>query len=384
MSIATAQLSAAGVSLWLDDLSRPLLNSGVLTELVKQHNVVGVTTNPAIFAAAIGDTASYSADIIALKKQGFNAQQIAFELATQDVRAACDILRSVYESTNRGDGYVSLEVDPALCHDSAATVAQAKEMWHKVNRPNLMIKIPATSAGLIAVAELLAQGINVNITLIFSLTRCREVLNAYFVGLERAHSAGFDLSKIHAVASLFISRLDSAVAAELSTAHIASEVSAATPQNTLATDMPQQTMQHTASLSQLAGLANARLAVDTCEQQHNTARAELLLAAGANKLRLLWASTGVKDTQLPAIYYAQQLVAADTVNTLPLNTLKHLIAEQQYSNGELLNRARATEILDAIAERGVDYQLLTAKLETQGLEKFMQAWQQLLLQIENT
>jgi transaldolase len=353
----TAALSAAGVSIWLDDLSRQRIESGGLQKLINERNVVGVTTNPTIFANALSQGEAYAATLHELAAAGKDVTDAVFEITTADVTAASDIFRPVYDATNGLDGRVSIEVEPSLAHDAAKTIAEAKALWAKVDRPNVMIKIPATVEGLEAITETIAAGISVNVTLIFSLTRHREVINAYLTGLEKAKAAGIDLSTIHSVASFFVSRVDTEIDKRL--------VAIGTPE--------------ALALKSKAGIANAQLAYEVYEQSFATERAAGLLAAGANKQRPLWASTGVKDPSLPDTLYVTELVASGVVNTMPEKTL-----EATFDHGVIAgdtvtgSYAAANAVLDAIDAIGVSYDEVTALLEKEGVEKFIVSWNELL------
>ncbi|MHB1234136.1 MAG: transaldolase, partial [Microbacteriaceae bacterium] len=294
------QLSAAGVSIWLDDLSRERIVSGSLQQLIDTRNVVGVTTNPTIFAAALAKGDAYDAQVAELAKAGKSVAEAVFDITTHDVARGCDLFQPVYESTGHVDGRVSIEVEPSLAHDAAGTIEQGRQLWSAVDRPNVMIKVPATVEGLEAIAELTAAGINVNVTLIFSLSRYREVINAYLTGLEKARAAGIDLSRIHSVASFFVSRVDTEVDKRLEA--IGTEEAIA--------------------LKHKAGIANARLAYQIYQQAFATERAALLLENGANRQRPLWASTGVKDPSIPDTSYVVELVAPEVVNTMPEKTME--------------------------------------------------------------
>ena len=295
----TAALSAAGVSIWLDDLSRERINTGSLQKLIAEKNVVGVTTNPTIFASALSKGAAYDEQVRELAAAGASVDEAIFEITTADVSQASDIFHEVFERSNGVDGRVSIEVAPGLARDTKATIAAAKKLSDKIQKPNVMIKIPATVEGLEAITETIAAGISVNVTLIFSLERYREVINAYLTGLEKAKEAGIDLSGIHSVASFFVSRVDTEVDKRLTA---------------VGTDEAE-------SLKSKAGIANARLAYEVYEQQFATERAKLLVEAGANEQRPLWASTGVKDPSLPDTLYVEALVAPNVVNTMPEKTL---------------------------------------------------------------
>ena len=353
----TADLSAAGVSIWLDDLSRERITSGNLAELIDAIDVVGVTTNPSIFAGALTDGASYAAQVAELAAAGLDAEAAVFEITTDDVAAACKIFRPIYDRTNGVDGRVSIEVSPTLAHDTVATIDEAKRLWAKVNEPNALIKIPATLAGLPAITEVIAAGISVNVTLIFSLERYEAVIEAFLAGLEKAHAAGHDLSQIHSVASFFVSRVDTEVDKRLA---------AIGTQEALA-------------LSSEAGLANARLAYELYEQKFSTERAKALVAAGANPQRPLWASTGVKDPSLPDTLYVTELVAAGVVNTMPEKTLL-ATADHGVITGDTItsNYDDAKSVFADLARVGIDFTDVTNLLEREGVDKFIVSWGELL------
>ncbi|WP_426738036.1 transaldolase [Plantibacter sp. 2H11-2] len=353
----TAQLSAAGVSIWLDDLSRGRIQSGGLEQLIADRNVVGVTTNPTIFASALSNGDVYAEQVAQLAAEGKDVTEAVFEITTDDVAAASKIFRGVYDSSNGYDGRVSIEVEPGFAHDAASTIDQAKQLWAKVDQPNAMIKIPATVEGLEAITAVIGAGISVNVTLIFSLTRYREVINAFLTGLEQAKAAGHDLSTIHSVASFFVSRVDTEIDKRLD-----------------AIGSPEAT-----ALKSKAGVANAQLAYQVFEQEFASERATALLEAGANKQRPLWASTGVKSADLPDTLYVTELVADGVVNTMPEKTL-----EATFDHGVITgdtvtgSYAAANEVLDAIAALGVSYDEVTALLEREGVEKFIVSWDELL------
>ncbi|WP_405372714.1 MULTISPECIES: transaldolase [unclassified Microbacterium] len=358
MSTPTEDLSAAGVSIWLDDLSRSRIDTGNLAGLIETRNVVGVTTNPSIFQAAIGNEHdnSYDAPLAALAANGADVDTAIFELTTTDVRDAADLFRPVFDATNGVDGRVSIEVSPDLANDTDATVAQAKELWAKVDRPNALIKIPATLAGLPAISAVIADGISVNVTLIFSLERYAAVIDAYLTGIRRAVANGHDASQIHSVASFFVSRVDTEIDKRL--AAIGSD--------------------EAAELKGKAGLANARLAYELFEKTFAEPRATELLSSGANVQRPLWASTGVKDPALPDTLYVTELVAPGTVNTMPEKTL-----EATFDHGEITGDtitgayADAHEVFDQLAAVGIDLVEVTQLLEDEGVEKFIASWQDL-------
>ena len=294
-----ADLSAAGVSLWLDDLSRQRLQSGNLKELIANSNIVGVTTNPSIFQAALKDGASYQKQIGELAARGADVDDTVREVTTDDVRDACDLFTATFEASGHVDGRVSIEVDPRLAHDTAGTIAQAQELHKIVDRPNLLIKIPATLAGLPAITAVIAEGISVNVTLIFSLDRYKAVMAAYLDGLEQAKEGGHDISQIHSVASFFVSRVDTEIDKRLK-----------------AIGSPEAD-----ALEGEAAIANARLAYQAYEQTFAGDRWDALEAAGANAQRPLWASTGVKDPKYDDTRYVVELVAPNTVNTAPEKTI---------------------------------------------------------------
>jgi transaldolase len=354
---ATAALSALGTSIWLDDLSRERIKSGGLQNLIADRNVVGVTTNPTIFASALAKGEAYDAQVAELAAAGKSVTEAVFEITTEDVANASDIFRAVYDSTGGRDGRVSIEVEPGLAHDAAATSAQAKQLWAKVDRPNAMIKIPATVEGLEAITETIGSGISVNVTLIFSLERHREVINAYLTGLERAKAAGYDLSTIHSVASFFVSRVDTEVNNRLD--------AIGTPE--------------AIALKSKAGIANARLAYQVFEQAFASERAKGLIAAGANAQRPLWASTGVKDPTLPDTLYVTELAVANAVNTMPEKTLEATFDHGLFDGDQVTgNYGDANSVLDALDALGISYEEVTALLEKEGVEKFIVSWNELL------
>jgi len=355
MNAQTQSLANAGVSIWLDDLSRSALSTGNLARLISGANVVGVTTNPTIFAGALRDGESYADQISHLASAGADAETAVFEITTDDVAAACDLFAPIYDSTHGVDGRVSIEVSPTLAHDAAGTISEAHRLWAKVNRPNALIKIPATLAGLDAITEVIGAGISVNVTLIFSLERYEAVINAYLAGLEKAHSAGLDLDTIHSVASFFVSRVDTEV------------------------DKRLEQLGADTELKSRAGLANARLAYELFENAFESERAAALLARGANVQRPLWASTGVKDPSLPDTLYVTELVAAGVVNTMPEKTLL-ATADHGVVTGDTitLNYDESRLLFAQLAAAGVDFDDVTRTLEAEGVEKFIVSWGELL------
>ncbi|MBD7994085.1 transaldolase [Arthrobacter sp. Sa2CUA1] len=353
----TAALSEAGVSIWLDDLSRERITSGSLKDLISSRNVVGVTTNPSIFAAALANGESYAAQVQQLAASGADVDKAVFEITTDDVIQACDVFAPVYAATNGVDGRVSIEVDPRLSRDTQGTINEAKELFDKVGRSNVLIKIPATQEGLPAISAVLAAGISVNVTLIFSLQRYREVINAFMVGIEQARENGHDLSTIHSVASFFVSRVDAEIDKRLDAAG----------------------SDEAKALKGKAGLANARLAYQVFEESFATERWQVLAAAGANAQRPLWASTGVKDPALPDTLYVTELVAPGVVNTMPEKTLE-ATADHGKVTGDTVTGtyAESAALLDALDRQGVDYNEVVELLEAEGLDKFVVSWGELL------
>ena len=352
-----AQLAANGVSIWLDDLSRTRIRSGALRNLITNRSVVGVTTNPSIFAASIGKGEGYGEQVAELAAAGADAHKAIFEITTQDVAEACDIFTEVYHASHGFDGRVSIEVEPGLANDTEGTVKQAKELFAKVNRENVMIKIPATKAGLSAITQVIAEGISVNVTLIFSLQRYREVITAYIEGVKLAKAAGHDISKIHSVASFFVSRVDLEIDKRL--------VAVGTPE--------------ALALKSKAALANARLAYQVFEQDFDNAEWAALEAAGANKQRPLMASTGVKDPNLSDTLYVTELVAPALVNTMPEKTMEAVYDHGVVpANSITAHYADSKAILDAVAAVGVSYDDVTELLENEGVDKFIVSWNELV------
>ena len=356
-STPTAQLSALGVSIWLDDLSRDRISSGGLASLITERDVVGVTTNPTIFAAALATGTAYDDQIRDLAAAGVEVTDAVFEITTDDVAAASDIFAPVYASSAGRDGRVSIEVEPGLAHDAAGTTEQARQLWAKVDRPNAMIKIPATVEGLEAITETIGAGISVNVTLIFSLERYRAVIDAYLTGLEKAREAGHDVASIHSVASFFVSRVDSEVDKRLEAIGTSEAL----------------------ALKSRAGIANARLAYELFQQAFAEPQAQELMASGANLQRPLWASTGVKDPALPDTLYVTALAVGDTVNTMPEKTLEATFDHGVIGgDGVTTGYDEARRVLAALTEQGVSMAEVTALLEKEGVEKFILSWNELL------
>ena len=350
------ELTAAGVSLWLDDLSRARLD-GDLQRLVQARAICSVTTNPTIFEKAIaGGGADYAAQLQDLRASGVDVDSAIRTLTTDDVRAACDILAPVYTSTGGLDGRVSIEVDPRLAHNTEATIEQARELWMLVDRPNAMIKIPATSAGLPAITRALADGISVNVTLIFSIDRYREVMAAHTAGIARAHDAGVDVSGIESVASFFVSRVDTAVDARLA----------------------ESSSPLTGSLRGRAAIANAHLAWHAYEIHTAADDWRRLAAAGARPQRPLWASTGVKNPDYDPTRYVVELAAPGCVNTVPESTLESVVTEGQFAGDTVTGRQKAAQsVLDDLADGGIDFQEICEELEAAGEAAFVSSWESL-------
>jgi transaldolase len=357
MTDRLAQLSDAGVSIWLDDLSRELLNDGTLENLVAEKHVVGVTTNPTIFASALAKGGAYDDQMREIAAAGKDVDAAIFDITTADVRHACDVLRPVFDATSGQDGRVSIEVSPTLAGDTAATLESARSLWKTVDRPNVMVKIPATVEGLPAIAQALSEGININVTLIFSLDRYRGVMQAFLTGLEQAREKGLDLSRIRSVASFFVSRVDTEVDKRL---------------DALGTEEAK-------SLRGQAGIANARLAFQAFEEVFSTPRWAVLAGEGAHPQRPLWASTGVKDPAYPDTMYVTELVTNGVVNTMPSKTMDAM-ADHGELHGDTVHGQydAARQVLDALERLGISYTDVTSVLEREGVEKFEKSWGELM------
>jgi transaldolase len=357
MSDPLAELSAAGVAVWLDDLDRTRISGGGLAGLARDKHVVGVTTNPSIFQKALTNGEAYADQVADLAVRGVDLGEAVRAITTRDVRAACDVLRPVYDATDGLDGRVSIEVDPRIAHDTEFTIAEARALWWQVDRPNLFIKIPATLAGLPAISQSLAEGISVNVTLIFSLERYRAVMEAFLDGLERRRAAGGDLHGLESVASFFVSRVDTEIDARLDKLG-SKEAKAVRGQ---------------------AAIANARLAYQAYEEIFSSDRWNALAALGARPQRPLWASTGVKDPAYEDTRYVVDLVATGVVNTMPEATL-NAVADHGTVRGDSITGeyASAHRVLADLAAVGIDYDDVVDLLEREGVEKFETAWGELL------
>lgn len=356
MSERLKALADAGVSIWLDDLSRERIETGNLADLVQDKSVVGVTTNPTIFASAIADGERYDEQVRGLVADGRPVDEVIFELTTEDVRNACDVLAPVADSTGQ-DGRVSIEVEPDLANDTEATIASAKALWSAVDKSNVLIKIPATKEGLPAITAAIAEGISVNVTLIFSTERYREVMDAYLTGLEQARDAGVDLGRIQSVASFFVSRVDSEIDKRLDA--VGSEEATA--------------------LKGKAAIANARLAYAAYEEVLGSDRWKALAEAGAHAQRPLWASTGVKNPDYPDTLYVADLVVADTVNTMPEKTLEAFADHGEVTGDQVSGKAgEAQEVFDRLSAVGIDLDDVFLALEAEGVDKFKKSWTELV------
>jgi transaldolase len=358
------QLTAAGVAVWLDDISRQRLVTGNLATLIRDFHVQGVTSNPTIFAHALAGGQAYDGQLADLAVRGVDLGEAARAITTYDIRWACDVLRPVYDSTGGLDGRVSIEVDPRIADDTAKTSAEARALWWLVDRPNLYIKIPATLAGLPAITRALADGISVNVTLIFALERYGQVIDAFMTGLEQAAAAGHDLSGLASVASFFVSRVDTEVDRRL---------------DKLGTAEAQ-------ALRGKAAIANARLAYELFEQRfdESSARWAALHAAGARLQRPLWASTSTKDPAYPDTMYVTELVAPHTVNTMPEATI-HATADHARLRGDTVHGAygQSRQVFDELEKLGIGYDDVVEVLEREGVEKFAASWDELLATVGN-
>ncbi|HEX9336693.1 MAG TPA: transaldolase [Pseudonocardiaceae bacterium] len=356
-----AELSAAGVSIWLDDLSRERLATGNLAALIRDKHVVGVTTNPTIFAGALTHGAAYDEQVRELAARGASVEAAVREITTTDVRDACDLFRDTYDRTKKLDGRVSIEVDPRLAHDTDRTVAEALDLWKTVDRPNLMVKIPATVEGLPAITRVLAEGVSVNVTLIFSVDRYREVMHAFLEGLRQARSNGHDLATIQSVASFFVSRVDTEVDRRLA--------AIGTPE--------------AVALKGKAAIANAKLAYAAFTETIAGPGWLELAEHGARPQRPLWASTGTKDPAYSDTRYVDQLVVPGVVNTMPEKTMD-AVADHGEIHGDTVtgHGDQAAETFELLTGVGIDVPDVYLTLEREGVEKFDASWAELLATVE--
>ena len=357
MTDRLGELSAQGVAVWLDDLSRVRLETGSLAKMLDEQHVVGVTTNPSIFAKALSDATAYDGQLKDLAAQGVTVEEAVRLLTSFDVRWAADVLRPAYDASNGVDGRVSIEVEPGLAHKTGETVAQAKTLWWLVDRENLYIKIPATEAGLPAITATLAAGISVNVTLIFSIERYQAVMEAFLAGVEQAKVNGHDLSKIGSVASFFVSRVDSEIDKRLD--KIGSDEAKA--------------------LKGKAAVANAQLAYQAYEEVFSSDRWKSLASAGAHPQRPLWASTGTKNPDYKDTIYVEELIASGVVNTMPESVIK-AYADHGETRGDTVTGSYVTaqKVMDDVAAVGVDLADVYKALEDEGVDKFEVSWGELL------
>lgn len=352
-----AALSTAGVSIWLDDLSRERLQTGNLQSLITDYSVVGVTTNPTIFASALAKGEAYDPQVRELAARGASVDDAVREITVADVQQACDVFSGTWEHSGGVDGRVSLEVDPRLANDGEATFAEAVDLWKAVDRPNLLVKIPATEGGLPAITRALAEGVSVNVTLIFSVERYRAVMKAYVDGLDQAAANGHNLAGIASVASFFVSRVDTEIDKRL---------------EKIGTDAALK-------LRGQAGVANSRLAYAAFQEIFSGERWNALVAKGAKAQRPLWASTGVKNPDYSDTLYITELVVADSVNTMPEKTLMAYADHgEQHGDAVTGTAAQAQGVFDAIAAQGIDLSDVFRTLEDEGVDKFDKSWAELL------
>jgi transaldolase len=365
MTDRLGELSAAGVAIWLDDLSRTRLTSGGLDQLRREKHLVGVTSNPTIFAKALGDADEYNWQLHDLAVRGVTVEEAARMVTTYDVRWACDVMRPAHDATAGVDGRVSLEVDPRLAYETEKTIAEAKALWWLVDRPNLFIKIPATEAGLPAITATLAEGISVNVTLIFGLDRYSAVMDAFLAGLEQARDNGHDLTKIGSVASFFVSRVDTEVDKRLD--RIADHASDPAGKESAL------------GLKGGAAIANARLAYERYSKVFSSTRWQALANAGAHPQRPLWASTSTKNPAYRDVMYVEGLIAPGTVNTMPESVI-HAVADHGEVRGDTVTGRydESRGVFDALAGAGVDMSDVIETLEREGVEKFEASWLELL------
>jgi transaldolase len=357
MTDRLAELSAQGVAVWLDDLSRPRLTTGDLQKLRDEQHVVGVTTNPSIFQKALSDADAYDEQVKDLAAQRVTVEEAVRLMTGRDVRDACDVMRPAYDASDGVDGRVSIEVDPRKAHETESTVAEAKTLWWLVDRENLFIKIPATLAGLPAITQTLAAGISVNVTLIFSLERYNAVMEAFLAGIEQAKANGHDVSKIGSVASFFVSRVDTEVDKRL---------------EKIGTDEAK-------ALRGKAAVANAQLAYREYEKVFSTDRWKALADAGAHPQRPLWASTSTKNPDYKDTIYVEELIAPGTVNTMP-EAVIHAWADHGETPGDTItgSYAAADKVMSDLAAVGIDIDDVTKVLEEEGVDKFEASWKDLL------
>lgn len=362
----TLKLNEAGQSIWYDNIQRSLLRNGELAGMIERGEIRGVTSNPTIFMNAITKSHDYDESLLPLVNSGLSDEEIFFHLAIEDIQSAADLFKPLYQETKGGDGYVSLEVSPFLANDTAGTLAQAKQLWERVNRPNLMIKIPATKAGLPAITEAIAAGINVNVTLIFSLKRYGEVMDAYLAGLEKRAAAGLPIDAIASVASFFVSRVDTKVDDHLH-------------------ELIQTSGSRSGEVSALLGkaaIANARLAYAQFKEVFSSERFQKLQAKGARFQRPLWASTSTKNKAYRDVMYVEELIGPHTVDTVPPQTLVAFLDHGQVRQSLEEDLDGARQVLKDLEALGISMKEVTRELEHEGVHSFSDAFTVLLKAIE--
>ncbi len=357
------ELQALGQSVWLDDLSRALIASGELADMIARRWVSGVTSNPTIFQRAIADSTVYDEEIARLARRGLSAEKIYEALVIEDIQAVADLLRPVYERTGGGDGFVSLEIDPRLAHETGWTIAEARRLWALIDRPNLMIKVPATAPGIQAVTTLIASGINVNVTLLFAVERYQEAANAFLLGLERRLAAGQPIDHVASVASFFVSRVDTKVDAWLAR-------------------LPSEQGAQARMLLGRAAVANARVAYRWYQALLASPRFRRLAERGARPQRLLWASTSTKNPQYSDVKYVEELIGPETVTTLPRPTLLAFLDHGRASPALERGAEEAEAVLADLRALGLDLASMMAELETEGVVAFEQSFLALHAAIE--
>jgi len=363
----TQELHAAGQSVWYDNIQRGLLDNGELAGMIERGEIRGVTSNPTIFMNAITKSHDYDAGLAPLAKAGRDKEEIFWQLAIEDIQRAADLFRPLYDQSHKGDGYVSLEVSPYLAHQTDKTLAEAKQLWQRVDRPNLMVKIPATVAGLPAITGAIAAGINVNVTLIFSLERYAAVMDAYLTGLEQRVAAGLPVDMIASVASFFVSRVDTKV-----DGHLAAMI-----------DRGGMRAEKAELLPGKAAIANARLAYENFKKVFGSARFQALKAQGARVQRPLWASTGTKNPKYRDVVYVEELIGPDTVNTVPPQTLAAFLDHGVVRPGTLEeNVAEARQTLVHLESLGISMSAVTSELEQEGVKSFADAFTALLSAVD--
>lgn len=359
------EIAARGQSIWFDDLRRELLSTGELERLVVEDAVTGVTSNPTILAKAISGSSDYETQLKKLSRAGASVEDIYGELVTTDIQGACDVLHPVWKASGGSDGFVSVEVSPAVAHDAVATATEARSWVKRIDRDNLLVKVPATPAGAAAFEQLTAEGASINVTLIFSLDSYRRIAESYIAGLERFLDTGGDLSRVHSVASFFVSRIDTEVDSRLDALAAAGA------------------RDEVLELKGRAGIANARVAYGVFEGLFSSPRWKRLADRGATVQRPLWASTGVKDPAYPDTMYVDSLIAPQTVNTMPLATLRavadHGDPDAGFSSEDVVT---ARELLGSIEKLGIDFADVTATVEREGLEKFSASYDGLMASLQ--